>query len=436
MEQKQGSTFVTEIVKERPVNKKKLFRRTISTVAFAIIFGLIACLTFFFMEPIINNILNPEKITKVKFPEEKQELKPEELLTEESMAQQEESIQEVVEAAKEVVKSGQEPDASIAEYEKTYSQLQSLAKNASKAIVTVIGISEQQDWFAGTTENQNTTAGLIVAENGVELLILADANNLENAQEYHIRFSDKKTISAQLKERDSQTGLAVYAVKLSDVPKETAKEAMAIAVLGSSASENIVGSPAITIGAPFGTVGSMSYGMVTSNGKKLSLADAVYNLVLTDMSRTSNASGAVINMQGEVIGFVTQSADVVSDSDTISALGISDIKTMIAKLSNDEKRAYIGIKGMDVSEDAHAETGVPYGVYVTEVLTESPAMAAGIQNGDVIVAVSGNKVTSFREFRAGIFSLQPETITEITLMRFNGTEYNEIKIELTTGEAK
>lgn len=435
MEQKQGSSFVTEIVKERPVNKKKLFRRTISTVVFAIVFGLIACLTFFFMEPIINHMLNPEEITKVQFPEEKQELKPEELLTEETMAQQEESIQEVVEAAKEVVQSGQTPNASIEEYEKTYSQLQALAKNASKSIVTVIGISEHQDWFAGTTENQNTTAGLIVAENGVELLILADAKNLKNAREYHVRFSDKKTISAQMKERDTQTGLAVYAVKLSEVPKETEKDAMAIAALGSSVSEGIVGSPAITIGAPYGTVGSLSYGMVTSNGKKLNLADAVYNLILTDMSKTSNASGVVINMQGEVIGFVTQSADEISDSDTIAALGISDIKTLIAKLSNDEKRAYIGIKGMDVTEEAHSETGVPYGVYVTEVLTDSPAMAAGIQNGDVIVAVSGNKVTSFREFRAGIFSLQPEMMTEVTLMRFNGTEYNEIKIEITTGEA-
>jgi len=435
MEQKQGSSFVTEIVKERPVNKKKLFRRTVSTVVFAVVFGLIACLTFFFMEPIINNILNPEEITKVKFPEDEQELKPEELLTEEAMAQQEESIQEVVEAAKEVVQSGQTQNASIEEYEKTYSQLQALAKNASKAIVTVIGISEQQDWFAGTTENQNTTAGLIVAENGVELLILADTNNLKNAQEYHIRFSDKVTLSAHLKEKDVQTGLAVYGVRLSEVPKETMKDAMTIATLGSSASENIVGSPAITIGAPYGTVGSLSYGMVTSNGKKLNLADAVYNLVLTDMSKTSNASGAVINMQGEVIGFVTQSADSVSNSDTISALGISDIKTLIAKLSNDEKRAYIGIKGMDVTEDAHVETGVPYGVYVTEVLTESPAMAAGIQNGDVIVAVSGNKVTSFREFRAGIFSLQPSTTVEITLLRFTGTGYNEIKIEILTGEA-
>lgn len=435
MEQKLESSFVTETVKDRPINKKKLFRRTVTTVVFAIVFGLIACLTFFFMEPIINQILNPEEITKVQFPEEEQELKPEELLTEESMAQQEESIQEVVEAAKEVVKSGQMENASIEEYEKTYSQLQTLAVNASKSIVTVIGISEQQDWFTGTTENENTTAGLIVAENGVELLVLADANNLKNAHEYHIRFSNKQTFQAQLKEKDSQTGLAVYAVKLSELPKET-EEAVVIANLGSSAGENIVGSPAITIGAPYGTVGSLAYGMVTSNGKKLNLADAIYNIVMTDMSKTGNASGAIINLQGEVIGFVTQSADAVSGAGTIAALGISDIKTLIAKLSNDEKRAYIGIKGMDVTEDAHEETQVPYGVYVSEVMMESPAMAAGIQNGDVIVAVAGNKVTSFREFRAGVFSLQPATIVEITLMRFDGEEYNEIKIEITTGEAQ
>lgn len=435
MEQKQESSFVTETVKEKPINKKKLVRRTVTTVVSAVVFGLIACLTFFLIEPVINNILNPEEIAKVEFPEEEQELKPEELLTEEAMAQQEESIQEVVEAAKEVVKSGQVENAAIVEYEKIYSQLQTLAKSAAKSIVTVIGIAEQQDWFVGTTENENTTAGLIVAENGVELLILADAQNLKNAQEYHVRFSDKQIIRAQLKESDLQTGLAVYAVRLSDLPQETI-DSVVIANLGSSASETIVAAPAIAIGAPYGTIGSLSYGMVTSNGIKLNVTDAVYNLVLTDMSKANNASGAVINLQGEVIGFVSQSADASSGVDTISALGISDIKTLIAKLSNEEKRAYIGIKGMDVTEDAHTETGVPYGVYVSEVATESPAMAAGIQNGDVIVALSGNKVTSFREFRAGIFSLQPATIVEMTLMRFDGSEYNEIIIELTTGEAE
>ena len=107
MEKKSGSSFVSETIKEKPINKKKLLRRTMTTVGLAIIFGLIACLTFFLMEPVINGIVNPTEITKVSFPEETEELKPEELLTEEEIAQQEESLQEVVEAAKKMVKSEQ-----------------------------------------------------------------------------------------------------------------------------------------------------------------------------------------------------------------------------------------------------------------------------------------------------------------------------------------
>ena len=65
--------FVHETIKKKPVNKKKLLRRTVLTAAFAVVFGLVACVTFLLLEPVINNILNPEKISKVEFPEEKKE---------------------------------------------------------------------------------------------------------------------------------------------------------------------------------------------------------------------------------------------------------------------------------------------------------------------------------------------------------------------------
>nr|MBQ8253495.1 trypsin-like peptidase domain-containing protein [Lachnospiraceae bacterium] len=433
MEHGQEHSFVKETVKDRPINKKKLFRRTVTTVVFAVVFGLIACLTFILIEPVINQILNPEEITKVVFPEE--EVSPDEILTEESVAQREESLQEVVEAAKEVVESGQSQTSSVEAYQKMYSDFQSFAKESEKSIATVVGISEQKDWFQGTMENENTTAGLIVAENGKEVLVLADANNFKGAQEYHVKFCDKKSVPAKLKEKDAQTGLAIYAAKLSDMEDST-KDAMVIAALGSSAGESIVGNPVIAVGAPYGVSGSLSYGIITSNGKKAGFADAIYNVLTTDMDMVNNSSGAVINLSGEVIGVITQSARTESSGGAICALGISDIKTLIAKLSNGEKRAYIGIKGMDVTEEANRETGVPYGVYVSEVITDSPAMRAGILNGDVIIGVAGHTVTSFREFRAGIFSVDPGTIVEIELMRFDGAEYNEIKMEITTGEAE
>lgn len=434
MEKKSERSFVSETIKEKPVNKKKLLRRTITTVALAIVFGLIACLTFFLMEPVIDGIVNPPEVRKVSFPEETEEVKPEELLTEEELAQQEESLQEMVEVAKKVIDNKSSGNKAIDDYRDIYSQLQSLAEEASASIVTVIAISEKQDWFTGTIENENTAAGLILAENGSEMLILADTHNISDANEYHVKFCDKSIVDARLQEKDSQTGLGVYAVKLSDLSKETT-EAVKKAKLGTSTSKNMVGSPAITIGAPYGTSGSLSQGMITAIDKKLILNDAIYNVIMTDMGKAQNASGVVINLLGEVTGFVTHSADTSAATGTIAALGISDIKPLIEKLSNNEKRASIGIRGIDVTEEAHREMGVPYGLYVSEVVTESPAMVAGVQNGDVIVSISGKKINSYSDYKASVFSIQPETIAEVALMRYDGTKYSEIKIEIMTGEA-
>ena len=276
---------------------------------------------------------------------------------------------------------------------------------------------------------------MILAENGAEMLILADTNHFKNAQEYHVRFCDQYMVEAQLKEKDSQTGLGVYAVKLADLPTET-REKIEKATLGTSTNKNMVGSPAITIGAPYGTSGSLSYGIITTIDKKLTLNDAIYNVLMTDMGKAQNASGVVINLRGEVVGFVTDSADEASATGTIAALGISDIKPLIEKLSNDEKRAYIGIRGMDVTQLAHEEVGVPYGLYVSEVVTESPAMTAGVQNGDVIVSMNGKVVNSYSDYKARIMALQPESIVEVGIMRFNGVQYNEVKLEIRTREAQ
>ena len=66
MEDQQKFEFMTEKVKERPLNKRKLMRKTLMTVFMAVIFGLIACLTFSVLEPVISNWLHPqEEIEKI-----------------------------------------------------------------------------------------------------------------------------------------------------------------------------------------------------------------------------------------------------------------------------------------------------------------------------------------------------------------------------------
>ena len=82
-EQNSHKDFMIETIKQRPINRKKLLRRTILTAAMAVMFGLVACVTFLVLEPVISNWLQPEEGPNiVVFPEDQQEMLPEEMLAE------------------------------------------------------------------------------------------------------------------------------------------------------------------------------------------------------------------------------------------------------------------------------------------------------------------------------------------------------------------
>ena len=90
------SEFLREKIKQKPVTKKKLLRRTMITAVMAVVFGIIACVTFLLLEPVINNWLYPEEeAQQVQFPEETvtEEMNPEDMLTEEAVEQESEAVE-------------------------------------------------------------------------------------------------------------------------------------------------------------------------------------------------------------------------------------------------------------------------------------------------------------------------------------------------------
>ena len=89
--------FLQEKIKERPINKKKLFKRMVITASLAVLFGVLACLSFLLLEPILNNWLYPEeKPGIVTFPQEQDEMRPEDMLTEGTTTSQETETQTVI----------------------------------------------------------------------------------------------------------------------------------------------------------------------------------------------------------------------------------------------------------------------------------------------------------------------------------------------------
>ena len=428
-EPKQDFDFMQEKIKVRPVNKKKLLRRTVITASMAVVFGLVACLTFLVLEPLFSNWLYPEEEPQqVTFPEEEDEMLPEDMLVDETPT----------ESADEQLAETQEPvewELEVEDYQVLYDKLYMTAQENSKAIVTVTGVTSDLDWFNNPYENRGRTSGVIVADTGKEYLVLVDKKPIETVETIQVTFRDGAQSKAELKEIDPVTGLAIIGIG-QDGLREDAKSQITVATLGSSNNPNVLAAPVMVLGSPYGTGNSVAYGMITSMGNVLHLPDAAYKLLKTDIYGSTDASGAVFNMRGQVIGMVSEGFQEEGMENQICAIGISELKTTIERLSNGAEQTYIGIYGTDVSMEAQKELNVPLGAYVTEIALDSPAMQAGIQSGDIIVRLNGEAVTSYGDYINQLGRIPAGNTATVTVMRQGQKEYHELDIDVTTKAAE
>lgn len=479
-------TFLQEKIKERPVNRRKLARRTAITVVMAMVFGLVACVTFLLLEPVINRMLYPEEETEiVRFPEEKEEVKPEDMAADEEELQiireeeeaenQEGSAPEQGGVVSEEPGAVEEPDGEAADgdtgenaegnspadqnendtvdetaqdispeeaaktvllenYQEMYDVLGELRAEVEKSMVSVTAVTSDVNWINDTLENTGVTSGLIVADNGRELLILVDYEGLEEADSISVSFGEEQK-EATVKEIDQATGLAVLAVPLSALSVKQ-KEEITYAVLGSSMGHGLVGQPVMAIGSPVGIGGSACYGMVTSQGAALGLLDSNYKLLTTDIYGSRSATGVLANMRGEIVGILYNGYENSDMQNRLCAIGISELKKTIEKLSNGEKMAYLGVHGTEVNAAVYQEFQLPRGAYVTNIDMDSPAMQAGLQNGDIVTKVDDGDIVSYAELVNILMRAKPEQSLKLTVARQSQGrgEYQEMNVTVTLQE--
>lgn len=426
-QQKEEYEIIRERIKTRPINRKKLFRRTVITAAMAVIFGVLACITFLVLEPIFSNLLTPEEEPSpevVEIPLDKEEVLPQDMILED---------EEPVTQTQIIVHETGEKTTALEDYNSLYNELSDLYRTAKRSVVTVTGVNQDVDWFNNSYESKGTTSGLIVANNGIEQLILTDNAAIAGSENIKITYYNDITVEGTVKETDKNTGLAVVAIQNRDLPDVLLDEAI-IANLGNSRTNRLLASPIIAIGHPLGNVDSVEYGMVTSKNNVINKIDNNYELLTTDMPGNSNSNGVVFNLSGEVIGLIYQKGNA-GDASTISLLGISDIKKSIERMSNGNPRAYLGVIGTDVTLEA-VDKGVPIGAYVTGIDMDSPAMTAGIQSGDVVVSIDEYEITTYAVLTEAILAHQPEEEANIRVKRMNGEEYSEVTISVQLGELR
>lgn len=398
-------SFMQETIKQKKLYQTRIVQKLAWSAVSGALFAFTALIIFAAVLPKLNNHVEKQEVQEIVIPEDaEEETEPEEIPV---------YITETI-------------SMELEDYKKMYLQLMQIGNQVEKSLVNVSAVTVDTDWFDETYTSQSSASGVLIGDNGLEVLILTNYEHIRGAEKLLVTFYDHTTAQAVLKKYDKNTGLAVISVNVSDVTEST-KGVILYADLGSSKTLRR-GEPVIAVGSPIGTQDSILFGNLTSSVQMAALYDGIYNVLTTDMSASDSGSGVLVSWSGTIVGFIQKQCRVNSQKDTIQAYGISDIKNVIEHLSNNQDIVYMGIMGADVTTAVSEAEEIPIGVYVSEVAMDSPAIEAGIQPGDIITSMSGQPITNQKDIMSILLKCSNGQSVQVVCQRPSQEGYQELTL--------
>ena len=412
----QKNEFIREQIKNKPVNRKKAAAKVGICAICGVAFALAAAVVFVLAEPAIRKILCPQE-------EENPDSVNTYIADTESVTESEQSDPDVT--------SQPQESLSIADYQNLQNQLYAIGSQANHSIVTVTSVVSNTDWFHNSYESEGQGSGVIIQENASEVLILTEQKVITDPSRITVTFIDDTTAGAVMKKYDGNTGIAVLSVARSDISDSTL-DTISIAEFGNSNGVT-KGSIVIALGSPLGTNYSILTGNVTSTDNEISTIDHNYSIFTTDIVASKSSSGILINVSGQIVGMVMQDYSNSSEENTLIAVSSTELKSMIDMLAEGKDIPYLGMTVTTVTEKIEKEYDIPEGVYIKEAMMDSPAMAAGLQSGDVITKINGEKIASDTAYSSQVMKLTPGDTIPVVVQRQGADGYSEITCEVEVG---
>jgi len=265
-------------------------------------------------------------------------------------------------------------------------------------------------FFEGMPRRRQQTSlgsGVVIDKGG---LILTNNHVIKDADEITVRFSNKQEAKGKVVGTDGKTDLAVIRV--------STKDELPVARLGNSDALR-VGEWAIAIGNPFGLDHTLTVGVVSATGRSEVGIAAYENFIQTDASiNPGNSGGPLLNVRGEVIGINT--AIVAAGQGIGFAIPINMARKVMADLVKKGKvtRGWLGVGVQPLTPELAKSFGVSgEGVLVNQVMPKSPAEAAGLKVGDLILSVDGKTIKDPRELQRIIADVDIGKSVELNILR-------------------
>lgn len=421
--------FIKETIKKNPRNKKAIVCKVLGIMGGGLLFGIFAAAAFTLTISVFTDYFGVEpgvqEDIKITASEEEQTLTP-------ADQDEEQSRTPVSDSADSKTGDTVKDDSDkvllpLERYEQIYEQVLEVASAPRKAMVTISAMTETEDLLDESILSYGNAEGIVFLDNGSYLYILTNGNGFGTEKRLQVTFSDQSTAMGYLCKKDRMTGFAVLRVPASKISDAT-REEISVAKLDDSYSLSQA-KPVIAIGNPAGDRDAVIYGMVTSVSSRLSVVDAEYNLLVTDIQGSLEGGGVLLNAEGSVIGVIVKPEG--DDGRIVKALPISQMRPLIETLSNDQGLRYLGVRGVSITQLQADNRHIPNGVYVDGVENDSPAMSAGIQNGDIIKELDGNTIKNMQSYTTVLQKLTAGQRVTITLARKNSDgEYVDMDLEV------
>lgn len=272
------------------------------------------------------------------------------------------------------------------------------------------GMGRQQE--VRTQPRVGFGSGVILSEDGY---IVTNNHVIDGADEIDVTLNDNRTFKGRLVGSDDKTDLALVKIEVDDK--------LPALPIGDS-DELKVGEWVLAVGNPFNLTSTVTAGIVSAKARTLGVYDGgIESFIQTDAAiNQGNSGGALVNANGELVGI---NAVLTSPTGSYAGYGFAIPTSIMTKVVSDLKeygavqRAILGIMGGTVTSELveQKDLGVVDGVYVSEVLAEGAAQEAGIEVGDVIVAVDGSKVKNMAQMQEMFTKHQPGDKVKLTIVR-------------------
>lgn len=405
-------SFIKETIKEQPTDRKRLAGKFLTAAVCGVIFGACAAGTM--------ALIVPKALERFgTAPDQKAVV----TLTPSVKAEQVTPTPEATEQEKTSASTAWQNDLSDG--------MSQIAEEPRRALVRISAAGEDSDLLDDSFLEYGDEEGFVFLKNSEAFYILTVSDQMQEADKFTVTFSDGAVTDGILCKKDLRTGFFVIKVPFTSVDEETQEKIPAAPLV--TADDMKQTESVIAIGSPSGDYDSLMGGTITSVTGTLKVADEEYEMLTTDMVGSEEGGGILLNSSGEVAGIIWNQEE--DRTNVIRAVETAQLRPLLESMANGEDICYIGIMGATISSYQSENLDVPRGVYVDAVDEDSPAMTAGIQNGDILHALDGQEVQSMEEYASVLQGLNKGTRTTVNVYRKNPFgEYEDVQLKVTIKE--